>query len=89
MTIRNSDVQSWSERFKIAIEDNLRSALDAANIANIAVPTGLILGCGALGALIGGPVGFGAGSYAGKLIMGQIKPGAAEKMIEDSVLQKD
>ena len=87
--LTDSDVQSWSQRFKDAIEINLKSTLDATNMANAALPTGLILGCGALGALIAGPVGFGVGSIAGNLLTGQIKPGAAAKMIEHDILQKD
>tara|TARA_R110002012_G_scaffold77840_3_gene198236 strand:- start:2337 stop:2744 length:408 start_codon:yes stop_codon:yes gene_type:complete len=87
--IENEDVQSWSKRFISAIEENLRTTLDAKNVANAAVPTGLILGCGALGALIGGPVGFGAGSVLGHLITGQIKPGAAAKAIEEVASQED
>lgn len=82
-------VQTWPRRFKAAFDENMRKTLDAENLANAAVPTGLILGCGALGALIGGPVGFGAGSVLGHLITGQIKPGAAAKKIEEAMSSAD
>lgn len=80
--IENEDVQSWPRRFKSAIEENLQTVADPMNLASAAVPTGLILGFGALGALIAGPAGFGAGSLLGHLITGQLKPGTAAKEIE-------
>lgn len=83
------NVHTWPKRFKAAFDENMRKTLDAENLANAAVPTGLILGCGALGALIGGPVGFGAGSVLGHLITGQIKPGAAAKKIEEAMSSAD
>jgi len=89
LLMKNEDIQSWAGRFKSAINESLGTILDPKNVANAAVPTGLILGCGALGALIGGPIGFGAGSMLGHLITGQIKPGAAAKTIEDAVSDKD
>lgn len=89
VVIENGEIQSWSERFKSAIGENLRTTFEATNLAHAAVPTGLILGCGALGALIAGPVGFGAGSVFGHLITGQIKPGAAAKEIEKAISQLD
>jgi len=87
--MENEDVQSWTKRFKSAIEESMSTILDPKNVANATVPTGLILGCGALGALIGGPIGFGAGSMLGHLITGQIKPGAAAKTIEGAVSKDD
>lgn len=88
LLMKNEDIQSWAGRFKSAINESLGTILDPKNVANAAVPTALILGCGALGALIGGPIGFGAGSMLGHLITGQIKPGAAAEIIEDAVSDK-
>ncbi|WP_407474774.1 hypothetical protein [Sulfitobacter sp. PM12] len=85
LLMSNDDIQSWTERFKSAINESIDTIIDPKNLANAAVPTGLILGCGALGAMIGGPLGFGAGSMLGHLITGQIKPGAAAKTIQDAV----
>lgn len=87
--MKNEDIRSWAGRFKLAINESLGTITDPKNVANAAVPTALILGCGALGALIGGPIGFGVGSMVGSLITGQIKPGAAAKIIEDAVSDKD
>lgn len=78
-------LQEWNARFKKAIATNIEVVVEPENLASAAVPTAIILSCGALGGMIGGPVGFGAGSVFGHLITGQLKPGAVAKKVEDAV----
>lgn len=80
--------QRWSQKFDSALRENLKKTIDPENVASVAVPTGIILGCGALGALIAGPVGFGAGSVLGHLVTGQMKPGMAASKIEEALSEE-
>ena len=66
--IENEDVKSWPKRFRSACEENFRTTINPENLASATLPTGLILGCGSLGALVAGPTGFGVGSIFGHLI---------------------
>ena len=77
--------ETWMARFKSEFEDNFAQTFGAKNIAKATLPAAIILGCGALGALVAGPVGFGAGSVLGHLITGQIKPGAAADKVSDAL----
>ncbi|MEM1351902.1 MAG: hypothetical protein AAGF27_06135 [Pseudomonadota bacterium] len=53
------------------------------NVVEAGVPVSIILGCTSVGAMIGGPVGAGAGGVVGSLITNQIKPRqAAEALLE-------
>lgn len=81
--------ESWSKEFSREIRNSISNLCDAKHVASITVPTGLILGCGALGAMLGGPVGFGAGSVFGHLLSGQMKPGAATTKLEDTFNDSD
>lgn len=77
--------QRWSKKFNSALRENSKNKIDPESVASVAVPTSIILGCGALGALIAGPVGLGAGSVVGHLVTGQLKPGAAASKVEESL----
>jgi len=74
---------TWPQRFRIAIARSLEATFDADNIAEAILPTGIIVACGALGAIVAGSVGFGAGSVLGHLLTGQIKPSSAAKQIRE------
>lgn len=54
-------------------------------IAEKALPLGVILGCGGIGALLGGPLGFGAGAWVGKLVVGEKKPSAVADKVEEAL----
>ena len=81
---KEEERKDWASRFKSALRKNLISTFDPDNIANATLPTAIILGCGALGSAVAGPVGFGAGSVMGHLVTGQLKPGSAAKEISKS-----
>ncbi|MEE4187081.1 MAG: hypothetical protein V2I76_01360, partial [Roseobacter sp.] len=56
---------------------------EPSNVVEASVPIGVILGCTGVGAMIGGPVGAGAGGVIGGLITNQIKPKqAADTLLE-------
>ncbi len=64
----------WLRAFKAALLEDARKYASYENVAGAAVPTGIILGCTGLGALLGMPV---AGTIVGGLLTGQLKPGKA------------
>lgn len=77
----------WRNIAKLILEDfNNRTSDDA--IAERVLPVSIVLGCGAIGLLCGGPLGFGAGALAGKFIIGEQMPGAVADKIEKA-LSKD
>lgn len=67
---------SWFKRFSATLREEGASYLAPERLGKAAAPTSVILGCGAVGALFGGPVGFGAGVMAGKFLTGELKNGA-------------
>lgn len=81
--LEQEPAESWGSDFSKELRDGISELCEAKHLASITIPTGLIFGCGALGALLGGPVGFGAGSVFGHLLSGQMKPGAATQKLED------
>ena len=76
---------TWLSRFRSELEDNFAQTFGAENIAKATLPAAIILGCGAIGALVAGPVGFGTGSVLGHLITGQMKPGTAADKASDAL----
>lgn len=72
---------SWLDRFGARLRESAAKYVAPENVADAALPLGIILGCGAIGALLGGPVGFGAGSVFGNLLTNNLKPGAAAERI--------
>lgn len=71
-----TEVASRFDRFKSAFSEEFGKYFAIEAISRTAVPGGLILACGALGGLVGGPFGFGAGSLFGQFLTGQLKAGA-------------
>lgn len=94
---QSNKTTSWLREFGDALTKNAEETFAAENVAKSTLPTAIILSCGALGALVAGPVGFGSASVVGNLLTGQMKPGAAadkrsamksllsERWCEDSV----
>ena len=66
----------WYRAFKPMAKQSVARYAAPDNVADAAVPTGIILGCTAIGALLGHQ-GALVGSVVGGLITGQIKPGKA------------
>jgi hypothetical protein len=64
----------WLRDFKAHFFKEAAAYSAPENIAKSAIPTGIILGCTAVGSLVGMPV---AGTVVGGLIPGQLKPGKA------------
>ncbi|MEL6476816.1 MAG: hypothetical protein AAFR17_05755 [Pseudomonadota bacterium] len=77
------EAMRWGDRFRDTLVIEADAYLAPEALAKTTVPAGLIFGLGTIGALIGGPLGFGAGALAGKLLVGHAKPGDAAKRIED------
>ncbi len=67
----------WYRQFQPLVQSQMKAYVSPENVSEAIVPTGIILGCGAVGALVAGPAGAGVGLVAGGLISRQIKPGQA------------
>ena len=66
----------WYREFKPLAKQSVARYVAPDNVADAAVPTGIILGCTTIGAVLG-PQGAFVGSVVGALITGQMKPGQA------------
>ena len=76
------ETASWLDQFGDRLRGHAEKYIDPDNVADAASPLGIILGCGAIGALLGGPIGFGAGSFMGNYLTINLKPGAVADKIE-------
>jgi len=73
----------WYRDFKPLVTTRAKAYASPDNVAEATVPTSIILGCTALGTLVGGPPGAGIGALVGGLITSQVKPGkAAEEILK-------
>ena len=74
---------SWTQRYVNGALPKLQEYFAPERLGTTSVPVGVILACGGLGSLLTGfnPIGFGAGSVVGKLIVGEMKSGAAADQI--------
>jgi len=70
---------SWTQRYMNGAMPKLQEYFAPEKLGSSSIPVGVILTCGGLGSLLTGfsPIGFGAGSVVGKLIVGEMKSGAA------------
>lgn len=73
----------WTQRYVNGALPKLQEYFAPERLGATSVPVGVILACGGLGSLLTGlnPIGFGAGSVFGKLIVGEMKSGAAADQI--------
>lgn len=74
----------WRNIARLIAQDFSDRTSDEA-VAERALPIGVVLGCGGIGLLLGGPLGFGAGALAGKFIIGEKKSGAVADKIEEAL----
>jgi hypothetical protein len=63
--------------------------VSAESRAKITVPAVLTVSCGTIGALLGGPIGFGAGSMAAAYLLGQTNSKAVTDKIEKVISNND
>ena len=84
-------LSSWTERFVKGAVPKLSEYVDPENLGRSSVPVGVILGCGGIGALLTGfsPIGFGAGTMAGKFIVGEMKSGVAADNLAKSFVENE
>ena len=76
-----SRLASWLQEFRPLVRKKAAGYVSPANVAEATVPTSIILGCMAVGTLVGGPIGAPAGAVIGGLLTGHVKPGkAAEEL---------
>ena len=72
----------WLREFRPLVKKSAAKYATPENVAEAAVPTGIILGCTAIGSLVG-PAGAGVGALVGGLITNQVKPGkAADELLK-------
>ncbi len=79
------EVASYFSRFCEVVSCELDNYIAPENIGKAVVPTGIILSCGGLGALLGGGIGFGIGGFIGKLITNNLKPKEIVDKIEENI----
>ena len=79
------DALTWRERFAAGLAVEFGTYIAPEAMAKTTVPAALIFGLGGIGALLGGPLGFGAGALAGQLLVGHAKAGAAADRLEKSI----
>lgn len=70
-------------RFKARFKQNLPKYFEPEHLGDISPPVSIILGCGAVGSFFGGPIGFGAGAFVGKLLTNEIKPGKVDDKVQE------
>ncbi|WP_083099713.1 hypothetical protein [Pseudophaeobacter leonis] len=77
------EIVSWTQRYVNGALPKLQEYFAPERLGTTSVPVGVILACGGLGSLLTGfnLIGFGAGSVVGKLIVGEMKSGAAADQI--------
>lgn len=78
-------LRTWPKRFASAFDEAARATFAAESLAQAAVPTSVILVCGALGAAVAGPAGFAVGSILGNFITRQMKPGAVTSKLQEAI----
>ncbi len=79
----------WSQKYQLKMRREFRTYTTPENAAKATVPAGIILLCTGVGAMVGGPAGAGVGSFVGKLISGEVKPGKAVDELLDGFEQPD
>lgn len=79
------ELSGWYQSFKTNLETHLSEYASPENAAKSTVPLGIVLGCGTLGAILGGTLGFGAGSLIGQYITGHVKPGALSDRLNSAL----
>jgi len=82
---QSSSIISWTDRYVNAAIPKLQEYVSPEALGRTSVPAGLILLCGGIGSLLTGlnPIGFGAGSFVGKMIVGEMKSGKAADELQD------
>lgn len=83
---QEDDLVSWTDRYVNAALPKLKEYVSPEALGRTSVPAGLILLCGGVGSLLTGfsPLGFGAGSVVGKMLVGEIKSGTVVDKLQDS-----
>lgn len=84
------ELASWTDRYLNSMLPKLQEYVSPEALGKTSVPAGVILLCGGIGSLLTGfsPIGFGAGSVVGKLIVGEIKSGVAADKLQESLSEK-
>jgi hypothetical protein len=73
---KTDGIVHWLRAFKLLLRAKAVAYVSPENVAEAAVPTCIILGCTAVGSMLGMPL---AGAAVGGLLTNQLKPGAAAK----------
>jgi len=75
----------WLLLYKARVMEGLKEYCAPENVADTTLPVGVILGCGTVGALVAGPVGFGAGAFFGQLVIRHAKPGTVGDKLKEAI----
>lgn len=78
-------IVKWTERYVNAALPKLQEYVSPEALGRTSVPAGLILLCGGVGSILTGfsPIGFGAGSVVGKLLVGEMKSSAVADQLQE------
>lgn len=71
----------WLREYRTLVPGVAKRYVEPENVVEATFPVGVILGCTAVGTMIGGPGGALAGGVVGSLISNQMKPGQAAKAL--------
>ena len=81
--VEENRLSRWWCEFRALVPGQVRKYAAPDNVAEAAVPTGIILGCTGIGSLVGGPAGAAAGGVIGGLVTNHLKPGkAADELLK-------
>lgn len=81
----HSKVKEWVAECWDELGAEIAAYTSPKTVAKAILPSSIILGMGTIGALVGGPLWFGAGSFAGQFLVGRTKPRDVAKKIEDAL----
>lgn len=82
---QGAQIVRWTDRYVNAALPKLQEYVSPEALGRTSVPAGLILLCGGIGSLLTGfsPIGFGAGSVVGKMLVGEMKSGAVADQLQE------
>ncbi len=81
-----SNLAQWWQEFQPLLSEKSREYISPKNVTEAAVPSGIIVSCMGVGALVGGPPGAGVGALVGGLIAGHVKP---NKVLDELMKQQE
>ena len=83
------EIIKWRKKYWSSLQRELKAYTSPESMAKITLPGSIILGAGGIGAMCGGPVGFGIGVIAGKWVTGEAKAGVVINNVEKALQEAE